>query len=58
MTNYVIVTENNGIWFTMVYLITIFLVTTFFCIPGLRQHRSFITMRFITVTDQEGQHPC
>jgi prolipoprotein diacylglyceryltransferase len=50
MNRYVIETGNTGVWFTVVYLITIFLVTTIFCIQGIRQHRSFITMWFITVS--------
>lgn len=50
MNRFVIETGNNGIWFPLVYLITIVLVTGFFCFQGLKQHRSFITMWFITVT--------
>lgn len=50
MNNLIVATGKGGLWFNLIYMITIFIVTGFFCIQGMKQKRSFITMWLITIS--------
>ena len=49
MRHIVVETANSGLWFSVIYMLTVILSAGIFCVAGLRQKRAFLTIWFLTL---------